>query len=154
MNAQSKRQYLATIAAANPADVAHYRRVMEQYSEYPYEGIASTPLTRALWLEKTGQLEERPMTELRKYLKARGLTARQFADECKESPAVIKKLSAGCYKGAAADRVMAYVRAHPVEDPALKVELNEWRRAVRQLDGLIAAGNVRGIEIHVEVAHG
>jgi len=148
MTIPSRRQYRATIAAANPADVAHYRRVMAGYEEYPYEGEASTPLRRALWLEKIGQLEERPMTDLRRYLKVRGLTARQFADECNESRAVIKKLSAGCYKGAAADRVMAYIAAHPVGGA---VELNEWRQAVRRLDGLIGSGKVRGIEIRVEV---
>jgi lambda repressor-like predicted transcriptional regulator len=151
MTSTSIRQYKAVISAAIPSDVAHYRRVMAQYAEYPYEG-AGTNLTRALWLEKTGWLEVKPMHPIKRYLKDRGWNAKRLAHEAGVKLNTLYKIMSERCGGPVERKVLDYMAANPVTDQVVTpVDIKQWRSAVHKLDGLIQSGRVRNVEIYMEV---
>lgn len=142
--------YRARIANAKPEDVAYYRRVMAGYEEYPFENDGSTELARAVWLDMKGQLTRRPMNPIKAYMKDRGWNAKTMAAATGLKLNTFYKVLSSRIEGPSVKKVLDYMAAHPVERKAVEpVDLHEWRRAVKWLDGQIAAGRVSDIEIHL-----
>ena len=142
--------YRARIANANERDVAYYRRVMAGYQEYPFELDGSTELARAVWLDMKGLLTRRPMNPIKAYMKDRGWNAKTMASAVGLKINTFYKVLSSRIEGPSVKRVLDYMAANPVaEHPP--VDLHEWRQAVKWVDGQIAAGRVRDIEIRMEV---
>jgi hypothetical protein len=150
MLTRTKAAYRARIANANERDVAYYRRVMAGYNEYPFEQEGSTELARAVWLDMHGYLENKPMNEIKQYMKRRGWNAKTMATATGLKLNTFYKVLSSRIEGPSVQKVMDYIAANPIERKAVEpVDLHEWRQAVRKLDGMIAAGRVRDIEIHL-----
>ena len=151
MLTRTKAAYCARIANAKPEDVAYYRRVMAGYEEYPFEQEGSTDLARAVWLDMHGYLENKPMNEIKSYMKRRGWNAKTMATAVGLKINTFYKVLSDRSGEATKQLVVDYVRANPIEAQPPAVDLHEWRRAVKWVDGQIAAGRVRDIEIRMEV---
>ena len=150
MLTRTKAAYRARIANANERDVAYYRSVMAGYNEYPFELDGSTELARAVWLDMKGLLTRRPMNPIKAYMKDRGWNAKTMASAVGLKLNTFYKVLSdnGCH--GSRQLVLDYMAANPVEQKAVEpVDLHEWLRAVRKLDGMIAAGRVTDIEIHL-----
>lgn len=157
LNRQSIKCMRATIRAANPADVAHYRRVMANYEEYPYEGEGDTDLARAVWAQMHGQLGDKQEGRMKhdydaaainRFIERKGWTGRELARRAGVSPDVIYKILSDAYpcKGPAVRKVMALMeRDQPAVDQQAAGETLRW------LQGMIEGGKVKSIEIRMEV---
>ena len=161
MTSHSRRQYQATIRSAHPADLAYYRRVLADCTEYPFAGEGSTPLSRAVWMEKNGYLEVKPMNKYKRYMKDRGWHAKKFAAEAGVSVNSLYKIMAGTYCGKAEWKVQEYMEKHrlTLDQFAAEVgsrtdgpvDITRARAVMGWATDMIDAGKVKSIEIRMEV---
>jgi len=167
MTSHSRRQYQATIRSAHPADLAYYRRVLADCTEYPFAGEGSTALSRAVWMEKTGQLEVKPMNKYKRYMKDRGWHAKKFAAEVGVSVNSLYKVMTGRGSGAAERKVRWYMETNPAgftRLPSLEqlaaevsprtdgpVDITRARAVMGWATDMIDSGKVKSIEIRMEV---
>ena len=124
MTSHSRRQYQATIRAAHPADLAYYRRVLADCTEYPFAGEGSTPLSRAVWaleIDKTKPGRE-PMKfkydpkVISTYLNVSCMTVARLAELCHVSAPSVYMAKQGKAGSAAAAKIINYINLHPVKE--------------------------------------
>ena len=152
MLTRTKAAYRARIANAKPEDVAYYRRVMAGYNEYPFEQEGSTDLARAVWLDMHGYLENKPMNEIKSYMKLRGWNAKTMATAVGLKLNTFYKVLSnnGCTNSK--QIVLDYISANPVDCRVIEpISIQNWHKSVKQLDSLIESGTVKSIQIHMEV---
>ena len=155
MTSHSRRLYQSTIRSAHRADLAYYRRVMDGCTEYPFAGEGSTALSRAVWMEKNGFLEVKPMNKYKRYMKDRGWHAKKFAAEVGVSVNSLYKIMAGTYRGKAERKVQEYMVDHPhigtVSLVDAAIDAAKARAVMGWATNMIDSGKVKSIEIRMEV---
>ena len=112
-------------------------------------------MSRAVWMEKHGYLEVKPMNKYKKYMKDRGWHAKKFAAEVGVSVNSLYKIMAGTYSGKAERKGREYMDDHPpvgtlpLIDAA--IDAAKARAVMGWATEMIDAGKVKSIEIRMEV---